>query len=63
MHSRKSLLSSGTDVWTKKDDDKNFDITMSSYDEAEICKLVGLYILHKYGEKYGKESAYTEMTV
>ena len=54
MHSRKSLLSSGTDVWTKKDGDKNFDVTMSSYDGAEICKLVGLYILHKYGEKYGK---------
>ena len=28
---------------------------MGSYDGAEICELVGLYILHKLGEKYGKE--------
>ena len=55
MHSRKSLLVSGTDVWIKKDGDKDFDVTMGSYDGAEICELVGLYILHKLGEKYGKE--------
>ena len=28
---------------------------MDSYDGAEICELVGLYILHKLGVKYGKE--------
>ena len=55
MHSRKSLLFSGTDVWIKKDGDKDFDVTMGSYDGAEYCELVGLYILHKLGEKYGKE--------
>ena len=55
MHSRKFLLFSGTDVWIKKDGDKDFDVTMGSYDGAEICEIVGLYILHKLGEKYGKE--------
>ena len=28
---------------------------MGSYDGAEICELVGLYILHVLGEKYGKD--------
>ena len=46
---------SGTDVWIKKDGDKDFDVTLGSYDGAKICELVGLYILHKLGEKYGKE--------
>ena len=39
----------------KKDGDKDFDVTMGSFDGAEICKVVGLYILHKLGEKSGKE--------
>ena len=28
---------------------------MGSYDGAEICDLVGLYILQVLGEKYGKD--------
>ena len=32
--------------WTKIGPE-NFDVPMGSYDGAEICKLVGLYILHK----------------
>ena len=64
IHSRKYLLFSGTDVCIKKDGNKDFDVTMGSFDVAEICKVFGLYILHKLGEKYGKkESTYTEMTV
>ena len=55
MHSRKSLLFNGTDVRIKKDGDRDFDVTMSSFDGAEICEVVGLYILHKLGEKHGKE--------
>ena len=38
----------------KKDDNPYFDVTMGSYDGAEICELVGLYILHVLGEKYGE---------
>ena len=34
LHSRKSLLFSGTDVRIKKDGDKDFDVTMDSYDGA-----------------------------
>ena len=42
-------------MWVKKDGDKDFEVTMSSFVGAEICEVVGLYILHKVGEKYGKE--------
>ena len=40
----------------KKGDDNLFDVTMGSYDGAEVCELVGLYILHNLGNKYGKEN-------
>ena len=54
MHSRKSLLFNNTDIWIKKNGDPDFDVTMGSFDGAELCELVGLYILHILGEKYGK---------
>ena len=46
MHSRKSLLFSKDNVWVKKDN-PSFDVTMGSYDGAEVCELVGLYILDR----------------
>jgi len=35
------------EAWKKKSTENSFDITMGSYDGAEICELVGLLILHK----------------
>ena len=32
-----------------------FDVTMGSYDEAEICELVGLFILNNLGQKIGAQ--------
>ena len=55
MHSGKSLLFDSNSICIKKDGDLNFDGTMGSYDGAEICELVGLYILHVLGEKYRKD--------
>ena len=54
IDSRKSLLFNNTDIWIKKNEDPDFDETMGSFDGAELCELVGLYILHILGEKYGK---------
>ena len=54
MHSRKSLLINNKDIWIKKSGDPDFDVTMENFDGAELCELVGLYILHILGEKYGK---------
>ena len=54
-HSRKSLLFNSNHIWIKKDENPNFDATMGSYDWAEICKLVDLYILQVLGEKKIKD--------
>ena len=44
MHYRKSLLFFGNETWKKKSTESCFDVTMGSFDGAEICELVGLYI-------------------
>ena len=49
-----SLLFNNTDIWIKKEGNKDFDVTMGSFDGAEVCELVGLYILHILSTKYGK---------
>ena len=38
FHARKSLLFDITRVWVKKDN-SDFDVTMGSYDGAEVCEL------------------------
>ncbi len=60
-HARKSLLFNNGKLWTKKDSNSLFDVTMGSYDGAEI---VGLFILNNVRQKFGKENIglYTEMT-
>ena len=40
----------------KNNNDGLFDVTMGSYDGAEVCELVGLYILDQLGSKYNKEN-------
>ena len=54
MHARKSLLFNNESPWSKKDSTDLFDVTMGSFDGAEICELVGLYILSILGNKYNK---------
>ena len=55
MHSRKSLLFNKNVAWVKKDNSSLFDVTIGSFDGAEVCELVGLYILDKLTTKYGKK--------
>ena len=31
-----------------------FDVTMGAYDGAEVCELVGIFMLNKISEKYNK---------
>ena len=47
MHSRKTLLFWQDSAWVKKEGHEDFDIPMGSYDGAEICKLVRIYIQNK----------------
>ena len=46
-NARKSFLFLNGEPWTKKKNNNNFDVTMGSFDGAELCELVGLYILSK----------------
>ena len=55
-HSRKSLLFDRKSVWVKKGNSSLFDVTMGSYDGAEICKLVGLALLNQLSTVIDKSS-------
>ena len=44
IETKKSLLYMNGDCWTKKGE-TNFDVAQGSFDSAEVCDLVGLYLL------------------
>ena len=54
MDSRKALLFNENNVWVKSDN-PDFDVTMGSYDGAEVCELVGLYILDILTKEFGHD--------
>ena len=43
-HCRKFLLFYDNEPCKKKEDDSSFDVTMGSYDGAELFELIGIYI-------------------
>ena len=47
FQTKKSLLCSDGEIWTKKEN-SDFDNAMGGYDSAEVCDLVGLYLLSKF---------------
>ena len=51
MHCRKSLLFDNDTAWVKKTNNM-FDVTMGSFDGAEICELVGLFLLSTLPDKF-----------
>ena len=55
-HARKSLLFYGNKTWVKKNNVGLFDVTMGSHDGAEVCELIGLFILKHLSEKFGNEN-------
>ena len=52
-HARKSLLFSNEKPWMKREGNL-FDVIMGAYDGAEVCELVGIFMLNKISEKYNK---------
>ena len=54
FHPRKSLLFDKNIPWINKNNDSMLDVTMGSNDGAEVCELVGLYILSILSRKYQK---------
>ena len=52
------------DPWVKKDTSVEFDVTMGSYDGAEVCEIVGLFMLDTLSKFFEKIiSIYTETMV
>ena len=54
LHCRKSLLYLNGEPWQKKQG--NFDVTMGSYNGAEVCELVGLFFLEIMQKRYRNAS-------
>ena len=52
-HESKSLLFDGSHTWIKKQRGL-FDVSMRAYDGAEVCELVGTYMLNVLSKKYNK---------
>ena len=52
-HARKSLLFDGSNTWIKKQG-RLFNVSMGAYDGAEVCELVGIYMLNVFSKKYNK---------
>ena len=57
MQSRSSLLHDNKgNMWTKKEIKKQFDVSMGAFDGAEVCELIGLYIISIINESINFES-------
>ena len=54
LHSRKTLLFDKNEPWVKRGDSPMFEVAMGCYDGAEVCELVGLYILHKLSSNFSE---------
>ena len=54
IQAAQSFLYSETQFWTKKTGD-TFDVTMGSYHGAEVCELVGLFLLFQLSEVIPKQ--------
>ena len=55
MESRKTLLFNNGIPWVKKEGNENFDVPMGCYDGAEVCEIVGSYLLNLLCEILDKE--------
>jgi hypothetical protein len=52
-HARKSFIFNDGISWIKKESEL-FDVTMGAYDGAEVCELVGIFILYQISQFYNK---------
>ena len=57
-HTKKSILFCENEPWIKKNasDERNFDVTMGSYDGAETSELVGIYIITQLAKITDREN-------
>ena len=55
FHARKSVLYNDGEPWVKKEGG-SFDVNMGAYDGAEVCELIGIYMLYLIGKKYDSKN-------
>ena len=55
FHARKSLLYIEGKPWIKKQSN-NFDVAMGSYDGAEVCELISIFMLSLIGNIYNRNN-------
>ena len=53
---RKALLFQNAERWVKNSGTKDFDVPMGCYGDAEVCELVGSYMLNQLKHDVNKES-------
>ena len=56
MITRETLLFSDGEAWVKKNEEDAFDVPLGLYDGAEMCELVGTYLLNQLKVAIGKEN-------
>ena len=56
MQARKTLLFHDGIPWVKQSVNEDFDVQMGSYDGAEICKLVGAFLVNNLSHVIDKTS-------
>ena len=56
FHCCRSLLFHDNEPWIKTDNNGDFDVTMGSYDGAELCELAGLFMLNELSKKFDKDN-------
>ena len=54
INSREAFLFNKHDVWAKKES-PDFEVTMGSYDGADVWELVGLYTLDIFTKEFGHD--------
>ena len=55
FHARKSVLYNDGEAWVKKEGG-SFDVAVGAYDGAEVCELIGIYMLYLIGKKYDSKN-------
>ena len=62
FHARKSVSYNEGEPWVNKKGG-SFDVTMGAYDGAEVCELIGVYMLYLIGKRMiQKILGYIKMT-
>ena len=56
MQARKTLLFNDSKPWLEKSGNKDFNVPMGCFDGAEVCELVGSFILTKLCDVLQREN-------